>query len=113
MPVCVGQDTDTFMPFVLDGDTPVCVGQDQASRLTSWSSTCCSTPCCTWLLHWGELVSAPTNVNIIVSSLNDDITHATDVMIVGKRVSLWVSPWIWWSYAVCRMWPLLLPAGVL
>ena len=30
-------------------------------------------------------------INIIVSSLNDDITHATDVLIVGKRVSVSLS----------------------
>ena len=46
------------------------------------------------------VVSAPTNVNIIVSSLNDDITHATDVMIVGKRVSVCLSVDL---VVVCRL----------
>ena len=27
-----------------------------APELTSWRSTCCSAPCCTWLLHWREIV---------------------------------------------------------
>ena len=35
---------------------PVWVGQDSASELTLWRSTCCSEPCCTWLLHWSEIV---------------------------------------------------------
>ena len=41
-----------------------------------------------------------------------DITHATDVLIFGKACQC-ASPWICWSYAVGRMWPLLRPAGVL
>ena len=30
--------------------------RDSASGLTSWRSTFCSAPCCTWLLLWRELV---------------------------------------------------------
>ena len=64
---------------------------------------------------WKEIAACENDVyfsvmsvsDILVSSLNDDITHATDVMNVEERV------WIWWSYVVCRMWPLLRPAGVL
>ena len=43
-----------------------------------------------------------SEVGIFVSSPNDHITRATDVMIVGKLSSVCLS-WFWWSFAACRM----------
>ena len=84
--------------------TPVCVGHGPASGLTSCRSTCCSAPCCTWLLRLKRTRVDPCRQEKFVTVREPsgrpvvlERKLGVAIQVVSRRSSTWVQVATAWT----------------